>query len=355
MCIYYNKTPDLHYAGEEHVFPAAIGGRQTLAKGYVSDEFNKHISKLEQDFFREGLPSMPRILLGPGKRGSRSEKKATKSKVHLITNPADESVLALGYTQLAKTYEIPHLVWNTVTRESSFSASKEHSGSDASASISQFKAQCENAEQLKIKILINPKIPPDMLLLGIERNIEENYNCFFAKNPDNEFEISVDKVKRIAAGIQFDKIHRTQKYLPRVHQTMIFKPEHLRIYGKIAFNFLAFIKGVEFVGQPAFDAIRNWIAQGGTNSFVKTDFKAANPLEGLGISMPLDAHVVYLVQDGQALFAKVFLYNTLGADILLSNQLATNYLTEGFICDWRKGEEYLLNEYVAGHLSRTLV
>jgi len=49
MCIYYKDRKNLHYAKQEHIVSAAIGGIKKLPKGYVSDEFNSGISKLEQD------------------------------------------------------------------------------------------------------------------------------------------------------------------------------------------------------------------------------------------------------------------------------------------------------------------
>lgn len=69
MCIYYPGRPSLTYQSGEHIIQATIGGIQKLPKGYVSDQFNQALSKLELDVFREGLPGFARVLDGPGKRG----------------------------------------------------------------------------------------------------------------------------------------------------------------------------------------------------------------------------------------------------------------------------------------------
>lgn len=53
MCIYYKDRKNLHYAKQEHIVSAAIGGIKKLPKGYVSNEFNSGISKLEQDSLGE--------------------------------------------------------------------------------------------------------------------------------------------------------------------------------------------------------------------------------------------------------------------------------------------------------------
>lgn len=81
-CIYLGKKHDLTFKGREHIIPACIGGKEKLPEGFVSDQANNLFSKLEAEFSRNNpLIAIPRIFLGPGKRGSLSEKKQTKSSV----------------------------------------------------------------------------------------------------------------------------------------------------------------------------------------------------------------------------------------------------------------------------------
>lgn len=68
------------------------------------------------------------------------------------------------------------------------------------------------------------------------------------------------------------------KYLPKDHLRANFKTDYFRICGKIAFNFLAFVKGEEFVKHEQFNGLRNWIATGGEYGLVNIDHKSGNPL-----------------------------------------------------------------------------
>ena len=51
MCIYYGNKEDLTYNSREHIFPATIGGIETLPEGYVSDKANSYFSKLEVKYY----------------------------------------------------------------------------------------------------------------------------------------------------------------------------------------------------------------------------------------------------------------------------------------------------------------
>ncbi len=226
MCIYYTDKDALHYDSEEHIIPAGIGGVTVLPKEYVSSEFNQEISGLELDFMREGLISIPRPIIGPGKRGSLNAKKVTKSRVHVIRITSDESLFALGYTKLGKVYEIPHLLFNTLTGENSFSCNREEQDMDGQRRIAAFKDQCLQAGALKVKVLSDSSLPVDLILLGIKEDIEQNYNCFLVKHPANMFDTDIEKIKQIGAGIHFDRSPQFTRYMPRVHQKVKVSIEH---------------------------------------------------------------------------------------------------------------------------------
>jgi hypothetical protein len=344
MCIYYLNRPELNYKKQEHIIPAGIGGVLKLPIGYVSDEFNNDISKLEMEFLREGILSMPRQILGPGKRGSLSENKATKSKVHLISGVHSKEQYALGFTSTGKVYEIPHLIWNTNTGESIFSFNK--SDKDAEEVINEFKMKCKDADRLKLKNIITDKLPNDIVILGIQDGIEENFDCFFARNGANDYVINTERIKKIGLGMMFNDSPKAEKYLPKAHLKANFRADYFRIYGKIAFNFLAFAKGEEFVKHEQFDALRNWIATGGEYDFVRIDNRSENPLLKLGIDLPKDAHFIYFTGSEQTLISQIFLYGGYSVILLLSNKLTERVGTDAFICDWRNRREYRLAEYV---------
>src|SRR5437016_4825540 len=104
MCIYYTDRNDLTYSGQEHVIMAGLGGSARHPNGYVIDQFNNDISKLEQDFLRESIISVPRQIVGPSSRGRLTSKYETKSKVHVLRNYAVENDISLGYIKRGKPY-----------------------------------------------------------------------------------------------------------------------------------------------------------------------------------------------------------------------------------------------------------
>jgi len=353
MCIYYTKRKELHYDSAEHIIPAAIGGIARLPKEYVSREFNTNISGLEQDFIREGMIALVRPLVGPGKRGSLSEKKATKSKIQVIRAVGDEVNVALGYSRGRKTIEIPHLKMNTKTGESAFNCSElglQPGG--AEKELQQFKSRCVQADGLRVKILEDSHLPVDVILLGIADGIEENYNCFFAKNPANPLMPTTNNLQQIGQGIRFIPDIKHSQYQPIVHGNITFKMDHLRIYGKIAFNFLASLIGADLARLPAFDVVRTWIAEGGTSSKAILDPTNVNPLTGMEIALPDYAHIIYLVQYDRLLVAKVFLYGGFSVSIVLTEDFRLNLNTDGLICDWRNQKEYRLREFLVQHVKQ---
>lgn len=108
-CIYLKESDDTQtFNKAEHIFPAGIGGVRKLPKGYVSDNVNGIIfSKMELDFMRNSVISICREIEGPGKRGSLSLKKATKSKVGISKD--EEGQVKLAYIKKAKPYSIDQI------------------------------------------------------------------------------------------------------------------------------------------------------------------------------------------------------------------------------------------------------
>ncbi|MEX8546292.1 MAG: hypothetical protein V5804_01705, partial [Mucilaginibacter sp.] len=118
MCIYYLDQANLNYFKREHIIPAGLGGREMLAQGIVSDEFNLSMAGLEKDYMNNSLyAGFARILLGPGQRGSLSPNKEVRSDVHVLVNKDDNSDVSLGYIQKGKTYELTQIRVNTLNNK----------------------------------------------------------------------------------------------------------------------------------------------------------------------------------------------------------------------------------------------
>lgn len=74
-CIYFKNQNNIMFKGREHIFPAGLGGIQTLPEGYVSKEANDYFSKLEDHLMHYSLISTTRMMVGPPKRKDKQEGK----------------------------------------------------------------------------------------------------------------------------------------------------------------------------------------------------------------------------------------------------------------------------------------
>jgi len=345
MCIYYNNHSRLHYTSQEHIFPAGIGGIQKLPKGYVSDEFNNNISKLEQSFLRESTVSAARQIEGPGKRGKLSDKWATKSAVHIIINSENQQISGLGYIKLGKTILIPNVTINTETRALDIGFDK-GSNIGVEENIRQFYYKCNAVQNLNIRTIIDDRINVENVLFGIGEGIEENFNAFFARHSSSKVEITADLIQHIGKSIQTIKGEvQTQKYLPSSILRVKFNTAYLQIYGKIAFNFLAFLYGSEYTKDVRFDPVRNWINGNGTNEFAKLD--TTEPLfKKLLDPKDQSVHYVMLFKVKDTLIAEVSFYGGLKSKIKLADHFDKHFKIDGFICDWKNRQEYRFMEYL---------
>jgi len=347
MCIYYSKRPGLHYDTQEHIFPAAIGGIKMLPKGYVSDEFNNDISKLELDVFRNSIIAVPRQIEGPGKRGSLDPKRATKSKVHVIVDSISEEVTGLGYIKLNKTFEIPQVNINVETGELIMSSNAD-SVITPRETIKKFRDKCEQAENLKIRIIPDEKLNKGIILFGIEEGIENGHNAFFAHHPLNKMSINSDYIRKIGKSLHTEiNEGQAKRYIPLSHLTVKFNEEHFRIDGKIAFNFLAFLKGDDFINQVIFDPVRVWIAEGGSNSFALLDNSSPFLFKNPKIETSDSIHYIMMTKVKDTLVASLAFFGGLKKMILLARNYKEPFALDGLICDWKNMREYRLLEYIS--------
>lgn len=338
-CIYYRDIEGLTFDSQEHVIPAAIGGRSKLPMDYVSSKFNNDISALEREMIRRSLVSMPREIEGPGKRGRLGERHETKSEIRVLGDANDPSKFALGYVRKGTGYEIHQVMYNTDT---GFGEVRVHSP----AEILDFKKSCENADIKKLRTIIDHTLPRNKILFGIAKGIERHYDLFFAKNKSNKFELNADVIREFGEGIRTNASGTRQTYEPIFNKKVVFDINHLRIFAKIAFNYLAFGLGKDFVLRSEFDQIRYWIANGGTNDFAGLIIGGSNPFDQTGIDPPESFHLIYIGKREQSIVARVILYNTIGVDITLAKEFIDPFEPQGLICEWKKQKEYELSEYL---------
>ena len=103
-CIYYGNQEGLTYNKREHVFPASLGCKTMLPKGWVSDQANELFSPMEEILTRRSSISTERALFGPGKRGSLAPQKAAQSDVCVGVDEKGDRVLS--YMALGTPYNL---------------------------------------------------------------------------------------------------------------------------------------------------------------------------------------------------------------------------------------------------------
>lgn len=337
MCIYYKGKTDLNYNSQEHLIPASLGGRIKLPKGYVSDEFNNDISKLEQKFIRESLISIPRQFDGPGKRGRMGEKHAVKSKVLLFVS-GNENQFSLGYMQRGKPKEIPTLLLDLETGNNQFTLPTS-SPDEARILIETFSEKTRQAENLKIKRMTDERLPLGFVLIGIQNDVEENFDCFIFKNEATSVDIAPSAMRDVTSALVLNMENgRKQTSTPVIQQTATIEIDFLRIYGKIAFNFLAAKFGSDAALLPIFDGVREWIVGRSATPHANLDLNGENPFAKANPPLPDKCHTVVLFRNGTQLYARVAIYK-LPAVILLANDFQEQFTPVGLVCDWANQQE----------------
>ncbi len=342
-CIYLKGIePELTFNSAEHIIPAGIGGIKKLPYGMVSDKVNNEVfSSIELEFIRNSPISLPRQFHGPGKRGSASDKKASKSNVHVMTNLDNNSKFNLGYIKLGKPILIRQFVYSIF---GNVQFNFDNNGESIEVQLDQFLQELNDFKGF-YKEIISDQIPIDYFILGVEQN-----KWYLAKNKNSQ----VPDLSKVIAGIinavknakidpQFEAAQVT------CHQTMSFNMDnYFRVCGKIVFNFLALCKGHDFVLESKFDPIRNWIVSSGENNYVQIiDRKEnLNILKEL-LLPPLSHNIIISKVDRNLVGILSFYGSNFEVKVKLCDNYDSNYLDiDGFICDWKNKKEYRLIDYL---------
>lgn len=245
MCIYYNNKENLTYTGQEHIFPASIGGIEKLPLGYVSDQANHYFSRLEQELLKSSMVSLSREIFGPGKRGTN---KLGEVNISVMKDNNDE--YALGYIFKGKPYTIPHINVNIKTGKVNLSLDKK----EGSQYLNIFLQKLESFKE-KFVYIQNKDIPQDKILIGYYQN------KYFVASAYEEIKISIIKniINMFLQSICKNAKFENNKSQVCVQNSITISKDNAKVYAKIAFNVLAKYKGKEFVLDSAFDDMRKWI------------------------------------------------------------------------------------------------
>jgi hypothetical protein len=328
-CIYYPQQTGLTFTNSEHVIPAGIGGRQTLPKGYVSDQFNNDISGAELRFMRESILAMPRQMVGPGKRGRTTPQHATRSAIQLIGISSEPGQFSLGYLQLAKAIHLAQIRLNIQTGLVNWSVDASQPQPD-----DFFITQLRKLNEANTRYINAAELPEHEILIGFDED------TYIARPANSNFTLTPEITAGLIASIASHTEPANVQHQPvSIRQPAHFDDDFYRVCAKIAMNTLALLKGQEFVLDTRFDAIRNYIARGGINTAV-----TYIPIPRLMPRFPPDAHQVIIAATQKKLAAVVCFYNYFALSVILAEDFTTPFIPDGLICDWQNKREYLLSE-----------
>lgn len=360
VCIYSKQSfNDSEMRSGDHIFLAAIGGQKKLPKSFVSHEVNNSFSKLEKNFSRDSFISIIRQFEGPGKRGSLSEKKASKSNVCVMISQNDTGNngerFQLGYIKSAKPYILNQFILSLDT-DSIATSLNPNSIQEGKSQIEIINSFVESARKYSEYVLITEdRLPDNLALFG-----ELDQRWFLSVKHTDSIPAAKKMIKKILESKSID-ITGSKENSSQVTAHQHYKidiEETYRIVAKMAFNFLASDRGAELVLDGIFDPIRDWIYTGeGENQFVSMIPTRDTVIVKAIPNFPERAHCILITQNDNCITATVSFYGEAFSFIVELATLDSNeihYLhPSGIICDWKGRNEYTLLELIGNkHLLR---
>ena len=261
ICL-YTKQPhdDAVMKSGDHIFLASIGGKRKLPKTYVSHEANNYFSKLEKHFSRDSFISIIRQFEGPGKRGKLHENKASKSNICVMSNQeaADKEKYSLGYIKLGKPYVINHFIFSFGKEDISISLDPKLIKGDLNQEqvLHKFVEAAKNSK--KYTLIPSETLPDNLALFG-----ESDNQWFLAVRDEEAVAMAEEYIERVQSSKKVDiKDSKKGSNQIKAHQSYRMDLNIVnRVVAKMALNYLAYEKGIEFALEANFDPIRNWIWQ----------------------------------------------------------------------------------------------
>ncbi len=345
-CIYLKETETTQtFDKQEHIFPAGIGGINKLPKGYVSDKVNGIIfSKLELEFMRKSLIALCRGMEGPGKRGSLSKSKETKSPIY-ISNNAMDGESKLSYLRKGKPYSINQVKISLTNNKANLIIGNTEKNS-YEESLKKFVFDLEEFEKanfnnMKYTFLKDENIEDDHIIIGEFESkwyLATNY-----KNKDTDYTEVRIRLKKLIDSAKKKTVEEGIKSSSQIimYPKFNFDSNHFyRICVKTAFNYLASRIGQIEVLKDQFDDLRRFVL-GDSEEFDVG-------LMGRGtlfkrFELPERCHSISITKMDGKLVAIVSLY---GEAYNIGMTLCENYcgninMLIG-ICDWKNKHEYNL-------------
>lgn len=340
MCIYFKNRDDLTYTSGEHIFPAGIGGIEKLPNHYVSKEANNFFSGMEGKLMHNSLVSIPRALLGPSKRKGKRE---GKKIVQLFRNKEVDGY-TLGYLREGIPYTIPQLIWNKNNPEVKL-VMEPQEVKDIEEDVLKFINSllvCKKEENVVFHL--ESIVPKGVVFMGVADKYLHIMKSDDENIDDKEMEDVILKFRK--EYFKQEKEVIAEKSQVEVQSHLIENEDMARIYGKIAFNVLAKLKGESYVLRDEFDDFRNWIIKlkeyDENINFFPTYNK--NSIKEL---LPENSHFCIISEVENKIVAYVSLYG-IDRSLVMGDIFDESFkMPIGMICDWKNQREYGLLEYIA--------
>lgn len=345
-CIYTKKDESsATFTSAEHIFPRCIGGVNTLDKEWVCDEFNNEMSKCEQTFAREYPPiSLSRAIFGPEGRKSHHG----QASVSFLKSP-EMGQLTIGYIKGRAPISIPQFVveipsWGgNLTGEMHGEITKAEEYEQLIQALTNYEGRFQilrsSDETIKGKILIGHI--RKQVYLGVYEQIDDANAIDCAQRLKNFFRyIQSDATSKVVMKKDEHRVNYQKTVQFCIYDIM-------RVHAKIVFNVLAYLNGQAVALRPEFNGITKAIA---TDENISKYVSSPDAQFSMNVGARLfreDEHFVFLTRMCNCLVGVVTLYSSTPSwSVILSDQWTESFELCGYVCNWRKREEYSLVDFL---------
>lgn len=353
LCIYSKRDGnEAEFRNKEHIVPKCIGGMLCLPIGTVSDEINNEFSKIELDFARnDPRIAIPRMFNKPIGR----KKHENREKVCVMQD--DTGSAGLGVIINGEPFFLDQIIFNNLLEdemnlENNYQLRLNYDGNikDPEIRIKEFISKLSLCYD-KFNIIEECSIESGKCLLGIQGKklflgIDNRNNYIKFKNKISSLIqkfISLEPLQNVIKSSE-----KKECLVEGIYKYCINIAACKRVYAKIAFNCLTYLKGKKFVMDKRFDDIRTAILSGTDIDkyvYIVSGPNIVDEVISRHIKIGQQSHSIYLCVKDKYLCGLVFLFgkeNPIG--IKLAKCIPDESISKVYVCDWENEIEGFIGE-----------